>query len=561
MNEYWKKRNSELLKIHAQKADDIERELIKEYERSLNGIKKEIETFYARYAGENGISMAEARKQLSRDELKGFKLSLEEFREKALDNADGKWTTMLDNEYMRSRVSRLEALKYQMRGEVELLKQKQEDKFSTSLKKAYSDTYYTTNKHIADSVDYAVNFAKFDRDTVKNAIYEKWLDGSNFSDRIWNDKQKLLRELNTNLVHGITRGDSPDKMIKNISARMNVSKSRSAALYQTEYTHIMVDARLRSIMDAGCDEYEIDENMDSDICSECASMHGKHFKLSEYRQGITAPPFHTRCRGTITAYFADEEEIEHTMPEELPDKADNEISKSVDKSDASDIIKEDSNHFKELSLSDLDKFEKWQNDYYEYNKSIPFSREDNPYIYKYSGGSYEAINAIERGGESLERAKRCFGDLKEYIGDGEKISEELSKFKLNTPLKLKRCVGNVDYITGATSSVEDMKKCIGKTYLEKGFTSTSICSDTMLPFGGFDNPTKTTIEIYAPKATRGAYIYKISDSPAEFEFLIDRNTEYRILDAGERTVSVKDYKGNVKEKVERFIKMEVLTDV
>ena len=265
MNEYWKKRNSELLKIHAQKADDIERELIKEYERSLNGIKKEIETFYARYAGENGISMAEARKQLSRDELKGFKLSLEEFREKALDNADGKWTTMLDNEYMRSRVSRLEALKYQMRGEVELLKQKQEDKFSTSLKKAYSDTYYTTNKHIADSVDYAVNFAKFDRDTVKNAIYEKWLDGSNFSDRIWNDKQKLLRELNTNLVHGITRGDSPDKMIKNISARMNVSKSRSAALYQTEYTHIMVDARLRSIMDAGCDEYEIDENMDSDI--------------------------------------------------------------------------------------------------------------------------------------------------------------------------------------------------------------------------------------------------------------------------------------------------------
>ena len=46
-----------------------------------------------------------------------------------------------------------------MRGEVELLKQKQEDKFSTSLKKAYSDTYYTTNKHIADSVDYAVNFA------------------------------------------------------------------------------------------------------------------------------------------------------------------------------------------------------------------------------------------------------------------------------------------------------------------------------------------------------------------------------------------------------------------
>ena len=227
-----------------------------------------------------------------------------------------------------------------MRGEVELLKQKQEDKFSTSLEKAYSDTYYTTHKHIADSLDSDVNFAKFDSETVRNAVYEKWLDGSNFSDRIWNDKQKLLRELNTNLVQGITRGDSPDKMIKNISARMNVSKSRSAALYQTEYTHIMVDARLRSIMDAGCDEYEIDENMDSDICSECASMHGKHFKLSEYQQGITAPPFHTRCRGTITAYFVDDTSADKTdESEEMLDKADNEISKSVDKSSASDIIK------------------------------------------------------------------------------------------------------------------------------------------------------------------------------------------------------------------------------
>ena len=223
-----------------------------------------------------------------------------------------------------------------MRGEVELLKQKQEDKFSTSLKKAYSDTYYTTNKHIADSVDYAVNFAKFDRDTVKNAIYEKWLDGSNFSDRIWNDKQKLLRELNTNLVQGITRGDSPDKMIKNISSRMNVSKSRAAALYQTEYTHIMVDARLQSLKDAGFEEYEIDENMDSDICKECKEWHGKHFKLSEYQQGVTAPPFHTRCRGTISAYFPDE--IFGDKSDEL-DKLLNQDDKKVDNSGRSDIIK------------------------------------------------------------------------------------------------------------------------------------------------------------------------------------------------------------------------------
>lgn len=413
MNEYWKKRNSELLKIHAQKADDIERELIKEYERSLNGIKKEIETFYARYAGENGISMAEARKQLSREELKGFKMSLEEFREKALDNADGKWTTMLDNEYMRSRVSRLEALKYQMRGEVELLKQKQEDKFSISLEKAYSDTYYTTHKHIADSVDYAVNFAKFDRDTVKNAIYEKWLDGSNFSDRIWNDKQKLLRELNTNLVHGITRGDSPDKMIKNISARMNVSKSRSAALYQTEYTHIMVDARLRSIMDAGCDEYEIDENMDSDICDECASMHGKHFKLSEYQQGITAPPFHTRCRGTITAYFADDD---------------------LDNSDVDDIIEVDKDNMDLMKSPFTDKKRKAVLSHASKviygNLKIPVKKVSNSHCDLYVEDSIKANDKVIRLYEEIISATYPY--LKNYVELSQIILVDFGKYGIGT---------------------------------------------------------------------------------------------------------------------------------
>lgn len=122
---------------------------------------------------------------------------------------------------------------------------------------------------------------------------------------------------------------------------------------------------------------------------------------------------------------------------------------------------------------------------------------------------------------------------------------------------MRRSVGNVDYITNATSSVEDMKKMIGKTFTEKGFTSTTVCSDTQLPFGGIDSPTRTTLDIIAPKKTKGAYIYKISESPAEFEFLIDKNTTFEILDAGEREITVKDYKGNEVKKTEKFMVLRV----
>lgn len=44
-------------------------------------------------------------------------------------------------------------------------------------------------------------------------------------------------------------------------------------------------------------EYEIVETLDSRTCDVCADLDGKVFKMSEYQVGVTAPPFHPRCRG------------------------------------------------------------------------------------------------------------------------------------------------------------------------------------------------------------------------------------------------------------------------
>lgn len=246
----------------------------------------------------------------------------------------------------------------------------------------------------------------------------------------------------------------------------------------------------------------------------------------------------------------------HKSNEKYKEKLDEIIENSVENSSESGTIDD----IKQLSLNDITDFENWQKDYYKLNEDVSFSRDENPAIFKYTGGDYEIINALERGGSQLEKVKKCYGEdyVESLNGLGEKISKELSKFKLNTPLKLKRSVGNVDYITKATSSVDDMRKMIGKTFTEKGFTSTTICSDSQLPFGGINNPTKTTLEIIVPKNIRGAYIYKISESPAEFEFLIDRNTTYKIIDAGEREISVKDYKGNISNQIERYMLLKVI---
>ena len=216
-----------------------------------------------------------------------------------------------------------------------------------------------------------------------------------------------------------------------------------------------------------------------------------------------------------------------------------------------------------LSLSNLEELEKWQNEYYAANSSVEFTKKANPNISKYSGGAYSAINAVERGGAAYEKALRCYGNLDGYkeISDG--VSAEISKFKLPTDLNVKRVVGDVSYITGSGSTVEEMIASIGREYTEKGFTSTTIAQDARLPFGGFKD-TQTVLDIVVPKSTRGAYIYKMADNPAEFEFLIDRGTTYKVLDAGERTVkkSIFDLKSREfveKEVPERYMKLEVVS--
>ena len=233
--------------------------------------------------------------------------------------------------------------------------------------------------------------------------------------------------------------------------------------------------------------------------------------------------------------------------------------KALDISARSDIIEAEEPRL--LFLNDLDDFSAWQDAYYQYNSGASFTREDNPSIFAYTGGSYEAINAVLRGGNRLEKTKKHYGssfDTEKYkkIADG--ISKELSKFKLNETLELKRSVGNVDFITGSTSSVDDMIASIGKVYVERGFTSATVCGDTTLPFGGISD-TRTTLEIVADaRYTIGAYIYKMSEHPAEFEFLINKNTAYKVLDAGVREIEVKDFRGNIRKEKERFMRLQVI---
>lgn len=317
--EYWQKRAEQVGDLQHAKAGQYTRTLYKEYERAKRAIQRDIDVFHGRYASNNGVSLAEAKKQLTAGDLKEFKMSLEEFIDKAKNNKDGKWTKMLNNAYYRTRVSRLEALELQITNQIRLLAHGQEQGLNDLLGGVYEDTYYRSIYEIQKGVGIGVSFAKLDTETIECAIKTPWL-GGNFSSRVWGNADKLAAQLPTTLAQSFASGRSTAQTSVLIAKRMDVSFSAAEALINTETAYIVTEATFDGYRESGVvKRYQYVATLSERTCKVCGAMDGRTFKLSEKMIGINASPLHTRCRCTSVAAFSDYEDVGQRIANE--DKA------------------------------------------------------------------------------------------------------------------------------------------------------------------------------------------------------------------------------------------------
>lgn len=204
-------------------------------------------------------------------------------------------------------------------------------------------------------------------------------------------------------------------------------------------------------------------------------------------------------------------------------------------------------------------YQDWEDAYYSFNESNPPTRLDNPAIYCYTTSEYVPIMAILVGGFYLDTTIEQMGeDYHQYETIADNLSMELNRYNANAEMLLYSGTDDVSAITGKTSSLKDMKDAIGKSYVDGGVVSTSVDHGVADHFG--DGVYHTVLEIYAPKsAIKGAYISKMSDFELEYEYLLDKNLEYQVIDAGVRNVT---FTGYISEepttRVERYIKLRIV---
>lgn len=304
-NAYWQKRFIQLTEALLNKGEQYNQDLVVEYEKAMFSIRRDIEIFYQRFAHNNEISLADAKKLLNARELQEFQWTVEEYIQKGRENAiDGRWMKELESASTRIRLSRLESLQYQIRQQIELVTAKRLLSMTKLATNLIEDGYYRSIYEIQKGFGIGDTFNILDTRVIESIVSKPWApDGSNFSNRIWKDRELLVNELQKELAQSFIRRDAPDEAIRNIAKTMDTSKKAAGRLVMTESAYFANEARAKTFKELGVEEYQFLATLDMRTSEICQSMDLMIFKLVDRQIGVNWPPLHPWCRSTIVPYF------------------------------------------------------------------------------------------------------------------------------------------------------------------------------------------------------------------------------------------------------------------
>ena len=167
---------------------------------------------------------------------------------------------------------------------------------------AYQETIDTIDENIADSVQNVdvslLNARMIDANQVVN---QTWcLDGKNFSDRVWQDKAKLLANMKKALANALVQGKSPWEIAKSMSDTMGVSRRNAYRLVRTETAHAQTYAQTERYKQYGFTKGKFLAS--PNCCEHCHEHDGEIFTLDELEKLL---PVHPNCRCTYTLVRGD----------------------------------------------------------------------------------------------------------------------------------------------------------------------------------------------------------------------------------------------------------------
>lgn len=295
--EYWQAREAAQLQHNLTEEAEYDRRLAKIYQDMLDACQKEIDSFYAKYASAEGITLAEAKKRVS-------KMDVAAYERKAARYVAEKNFSKRANDELRlynatMQINRLELLKANIGLELLAGHAELESFMAEILQGRTMDELRRQAGILGESVK---NNAKAARAIVNSSFHN-----AGFSDRIWAYQDLLRNELSSLLQSGLIQGKNPRTLARELRKTFDAGISNTERLMRTELARVQTEAQKESFLRNGFTEYTFVVN--GRCCDICKALDGKHFKVEDMEPGENAPPMHPNCRCS-TAAWEDSDEYE-----------------------------------------------------------------------------------------------------------------------------------------------------------------------------------------------------------------------------------------------------------
>lgn len=422
-NNYFERRSTELMLRLEKGTEKTIKALIEAYNQATKDINKEINNIFKNYSKDGVLSKETLLQMLNKKETEIHYKNLL----KVIDNiADEKIKKRLLAKYNAPaysyRISRYQALQDNIDLELKKLANIEQDVTKIRYVDTIKEGYYHNIYDIQKGTGLGFSFAQIDNRTINLILNENWINNENFSQRIWNNSEKLGEYLKVQLTAKEMSGKSIQKLSRELADYMNVGLFNATRLVRTEVNHFANEAEMLSYEELDIEKYRFIATLDIRTCGECAKLDNQVFNVKDRKAGTNYPPIHANDRCTTVA------ELDDDVMEGLERRARNSATgetyvinnmnyqewydKYVTNSDNGGIIHKNilgagasnnfdifnNNNYKDISYIekiDISNKEKLNDKILEYRKLILNEKVENAYLIDKKGNVFKSIGVID----------------------------------------------------------------------------------------------------------------------------------------------------------------------
>lgn len=301
---YWEMREARNMYKDMQLAEDCAKELSVIYSKAAIYTAKQIEGIFNRFASKHHLTRDEAINLLSEADGKDFEKLLEVYKNKT-GAQKREVLAELEAPAYKNRMKRLDDINKSINKLINAIASRERDEIDKTMRKVYESSYHHAVYEAARMSGLDLQTGPIDEGALETILNKKW-SGQNYSERVWNNTQKVADAIKEELMIGALTGKTEKEMTDSINEQFLSGRNNARRLVRTESSYIHNEAHFQAYKDYGIEEYRFVATLDLRTSQICRERDGSVYRVNDKKIGVNAPPMHPWCRSTTIMNLDDE---------------------------------------------------------------------------------------------------------------------------------------------------------------------------------------------------------------------------------------------------------------